>query len=741
MDANKALISNIFNGFTVVEVPFFQRSYVWKDDLWARFLEDMEFIVKTRKPHFFGSIILKKGKAPQPGDLFTERWVIVDGQQRLTTYLIFMKVLCLKSGQPALFDHLFRIVGTFIALRHGKNDVNAFEQIMAMEAAEKINNQNQPSRVIDAFNYFLDNVDPDKLNITFINANAQFVRIDLLEDEDEQQIFDTINSLGVNLTTSELLKNYFFSRENVAEYENRWVSVFEKDDETKQYWDMEIEAGRVKRAMIDIFFDAYFQIFIQNKSYNISNEDKITYARLDNLAQSYQHFINTYCSGNREVILSQMKDYAMCFMRSFQPEQCNMSIPQTFGIERMNIVIFGLKNTTLIPYVLYLAKNVTDEGELNKIYGILESYIMRRIIVHASTKNYNNLFTSFILNNVVTSDLLIQKLNESNDSTTYIPGKDELRRGFEYSKLINLQSKGIIYMIESKIRPAGSSTAMLGFDRYTLEHLMPKKWRNNWLPCANEEEARNRDSKLLTLGNLAIITQSLNASIRDAAWSVKKAGKGAKPGLNICASGLVTLHDALSLDEWNEEKISLRADWLFQKAEEIWSFGDLPESSGSFNSNVGTTASEDTPSGISESDILDKGIERVSELVNENLIAVRGRSYRTQDSRKGFVLAYSNGRQESQRWKYWYRYQSEMMSNIAECDEKYLVMICVGDDEVYMVPMTYFEEAKASMNFTSDENEEPKYWHVVLYKNDTGKMIHLLSKPTIREVDFSQFRI
>lgn len=60
----------------------------------------------------------------------------------------------------------------------------------------------------------MDNVNPEKLNITFINANAQFVRIDLLQDEDEQQIFDTINSLGVNLTTSELLKNYFFSREN-----------------------------------------------------------------------------------------------------------------------------------------------------------------------------------------------------------------------------------------------------------------------------------------------------------------------------------------------------------------------------------------------------------------------------------------------------------------------------------------------------------------------------------------------
>ncbi len=651
-----------------------------------------------------------------------------------------MKVLCLKSGQSALFDHLFRIVGTSIALRHGKNDVSAFERVMAMEAPKKIVDQSKPSRVIDAYHYFIDNVNPEKLNITVINANAQFVRIDLLQDEDEQQIFDTINSLGVNLTTSELLKNYFFSRENVTEYENRWANVFEKDDETKQYWDTEIEAGRIKRAMIDIFFDAYFQIFIQNKSFNISNEDKIIYARLDNLAQSYQHFINTYCGGNREVVLSQMKDYAMCFMRSFQPEQCNMSIPGSFGIERMNIVIFGLKNTTLIPYVLYLAKNVTDEDELNRIYGILESYIMRRIVVHATTKNYNNLFTSLILNNVVTADSLLQKLKESNDSTTYIPGKEELRRGFEYSKLINLQSKGVIYMIESSIRPSGSSTALLGFEQYSLEHLMPKKWRNHWEACSNDEEARNRDSKILTLGNLAIITQSLNASIQDAPWAMKKTGKGAKPGLNVCASGLVTLFDTLSLDKWDVQSISTRANWLFQKAEEIWNLGDLPEANTSY-ATPGADEQGDNETGLSEDEILKKGIARVASFVNQDLVSIRGRSYKTPDSKKGFVFAYSNGRLEGQRWKYWYRYQSKMMIHIAACDEKYLVLICVHSDEIYILPMAYFEEAKTSMNFTSDENDEPKYWHVVLYKNELGKMIHLLSRPTLREVDITRYCI
>lgn len=571
MDAHKALITNIFNNSTLVEVPFFQRSYVWKEDLWARLLEDMEFVVKTKKPHFWGSIILKEGRKPKQGENFADCRTIVDGQQRLTTFLIFMKVLCLKLKQTALFDCQFRIMGQMIALRHGRNDIRAFEKIMSLDKAEKIDNPEPTSRIIGAFNYFVEHIDESKLDIMTIFVNTQFVRIDLDADEDEQQIFDTINSLGVNLTTSELLKNYFFNRETVGEYDKKWADVFEQDADTKIYWDKEIETGRIKRAVIDIFFDSYFQLFIQDKKYNISNEDKLMYSRVDRLAQSYQHFINTYCDGNKNIVLDQMKDYAECFRSNLKPDQCEMSIPKEESIERINVVIFGLKNTTMIPYILYIAKNVQDKTELDKMYGILESYIMRRVVVHASTKNYNNLFTSLILNKVLDSQTLISRLKGNGDATTYCPDDSELKIGFESSKLVNLQSKGIIYLIESKIRPDNSSTALLGFNNYSLEHLMPKKWRNNWGSCASEDEEKKRDSILLTLGNLAIIPQALNASIRDAAWNVKKIGKGQnKPGLLLCASGLCTLHNVLQKNIWDESEIENRADWLLTQAKNIW---------------------------------------------------------------------------------------------------------------------------------------------------------------------------
>ena len=143
--------------------------------------------------------------------------------------------------------------------------------------------------------------------------------------------------------------------------------------------------------------------------------------------------------------------------------------------------------------------------------------------------------------------------------------------GFNTSKLVNLQSKGIIYFIEAGIRTGKSSTVLLGFEKYSLEHLMPKKWRNHWGKLATEGLERVRDTKLLTLGNLAVITQALNASVRDSDWLTKKKGKKDNPGLDSCASGLITMENVLSESNWTEAKIDDRAKWLYEKAKDLWS--------------------------------------------------------------------------------------------------------------------------------------------------------------------------
>lgn len=567
MDAGKRTINDIFNGNRVLEIPFFQRAYVWGQPQWERLLEDMKDITKSNKPYFLGSVILKQQETTT-GSRIGDKRTVIDGQQRLTTLNIFFKVLCLKTNENSTFDRSFKLRDNSNALLHNHNDIQAFNEILALTELKDLEGE---SNITQAYNYFKDNLVPNDLNLDSILSNVLFVGIDLSQEEDEQQIFDTINSLGVKLTTAELLKNYFFNRDDIEKYNEYWKEVFEKDEETKNYWDREIIAGRLRRTFIDLFFFAYLQIKIQETDFKVKAEDKDAYAKVEHLFESYKNFIKSYLNDNKEAILSEIKEYALLFKKNFNYEILGEELTQDFGIDRINTIIFGLDTTTLIPYTLYILRNISDETTKNELFGIIETYIMRRMITHSNTKNYNQLFTDKLINNrVLSKQEFLDYIEKRDDKVNFLPTDDELEKGFNTSILINKQSAGILYLIESKIRNEKDSTALLGINKYSLEHLMPKKWRNNWDKLSSKESEINRDRKLLTLGNLTIITQSLNSSIRDSKWEDKLKGKNKKGGLIEYSGGLKTISQFLEYPEWDEKTIEERALFLYEKAKQIW---------------------------------------------------------------------------------------------------------------------------------------------------------------------------
>ncbi|MBK8953934.1 MAG: DUF262 domain-containing protein [Saprospiraceae bacterium] len=567
MDAGKRTINDIFNGNRVLEIPFFQRAYVWDTDQWERLLEDMEHVSQTNKPYFLGSVILKQ-QPTNTGNRVGDKRTLIDGQQRLTTLSIFFKVLALKTKDDYEFNRMFKL-RDLIAIQHNHNDIDAYELIMNLSELKELNGTDNITR---AYTYFNQNLNLDKLDINNILAKILFVGIDLDENEDEQQIFDTINSLGVKLTTAELLKNYFFNRDEISTYNTYWKNVFEKDEDTKNYWDREITAGRLKREFIDLFFFSYLQIKIQDKNLNVKTEDKIEFSKVEQLFESYKRFIKEYLNNDKKSILAEIKDYALIFQENFDYEIIEDELSENSGIERINAIIFGLDTSTLIPYVLYILKNVSNDNDRNELFEFIETYVMRRMVVHASTKNYNQLFTDRLINNeILTKQQFVDYLDGQSDKVNFLPTNEELKTGFDTAQLVNKQSAGILYFIESKIRNRRlQSTQLLGLNKYSLEHLMPKKWENNWGKLSNNEDRIKRNRKLLTLGNLTIITQALNSTIRDANWTVKRKGKKDKKGLSNYSAGLETMNDYLLYDEWNEQAIEQRAKFLYDNAKEIW---------------------------------------------------------------------------------------------------------------------------------------------------------------------------
>jgi hypothetical protein len=91
-----------------------------------------------------------------------------------------------------------------------------------------------------------------------------------------------------------------------------------------------------------------------------------------------------------------------------------------------------------------------------------------------------------------------------------------------------------------------------------------------WPAVSTQQEKDRRNTALATIGNLTIITSSLNSSIRDSNWDIKKHGTEKRPGLIQYASGLETFSQYLSEDVWDESKIQHRANFLYEKAKFIW---------------------------------------------------------------------------------------------------------------------------------------------------------------------------
>ena len=565
MDAGARRINDIFNGSKVLEIPFFQRSYVWGEEQWERLLEDAEAVSISGRPYFMGPVILKQQETiTSRGDVRT----VIDGQQRLTTLSILLKVLCLKAGKMDWFNRDFRLRNGNLALEHNHSDKEAFDYVMDLDKEEIIDKKD---KITGAYNYFCKNIDPEKLDFDAVTLHFLLVVIDLTRDEDEQEIFDTINSLGVKLTTAELLKNYFFGREDIQRYEEYWKQLFEKDEETKEYWDKEITAGRYKRSFVDIFFHSYLQIKINDSSLAVKTDDKIQFSKVDKLFESYRRFIRDYCDNEKERILSEIKQYALSFKDKFFPEVIDGELPPNPGIERINAIIFGLETTTLIPYVLFIENNVSDENVKNELYGFIETFIMRRMIDRAGTKNYSQLFAeSLIFNNVLSKQGFLDYLQKQDNKVNYLPSDSQLEAAIKTNVLTNKQAAGVLYLVESSIRDRlRHSTQLLGLNKYSLEHVMPKKWRNHW-PRPDALTEQERDRKLLTLGNLTIITQALNSSIRDSAWNVKKDG-----GLKKYAEGIDTFGEFLSKDDWDEAVIDERVAFLLDKVLKIWAVPSL----------------------------------------------------------------------------------------------------------------------------------------------------------------------
>ena len=566
MIPGKSKIAELFNGTRVFVIPFYQRSYVWGEQQWERLLTDIIAVGNKTTDYFLGALILKQMNTGAA--IYGDYKIVIDGQQRLTTLAIFLKVLHLKTDSNKWFERKFFLPDGTIAIQHSHADREDFAKIMSLTSCEELEGN---SNIIKAYNYFRRELDPTLINGARLNNNIQVIDIVIDNNDDEQQIFDTINSLGVDLTTAELLKNHLFTEANLKLYETLWVPAFEEDEDCIDFWAQPLLKGRNKQINIEAFLNAYLQIKVQEKSNDVSTEDKQEFSKSSALFYSYKKFIKNYYSGKEFDFVKDLVEYAKIYRKTFSPKVTTTTLTFAPGLERINFLIFAADCTTMIPYVMYVIKNVGDNNERTKIFDYLESYIVRRIICKKSTKNYSDLFSEHLVNaNIKTAEEFIRHINlKATDNALAMPNNKELLRCCKEVEHPNYRGLTILYLMESKMScNPYSSMQLRKYNDYTLEHLMPQKWEKNW-PLPQGADSEERSKKIRTLGNFTMLTQSLNSSISNADWTSKVTGKD-KNGLKAYAAGLLTMEGVLDLQIWDETAIESRSTWLAKKASELW---------------------------------------------------------------------------------------------------------------------------------------------------------------------------
>ena len=351
MDAGKRLIDDIYNGSRQLVIPFFQRAYVWEEELWLRFLDSMELVSKTGKEYFLGSVIMKQLSTSSSGAVGDIRTVI-DGQQRLTTLALFLKVLCFRSDEREFFKSKF-FPRKRIALVHNMYDKEVFEEIILQEELASIDAN---TKLALAYDFFLQRVTPEKFNLDNILAHVTFVGIDLHGEDDEQVIFDTINSIGVMLTTAELLKNYLFSEDTKEIYLSKWKPTFEADNDVVSFWSSGPTSGKYVRENLDMLLYAYLHIKINDPVYGLTSVQKGRFRTAVDLFSQYKEFM-ALIQIDREQLIDELVAYAKIYKDNISSNIIEEEVENKYSLERINLIMFGLDTSTMIPYILYLIRN------------------------------------------------------------------------------------------------------------------------------------------------------------------------------------------------------------------------------------------------------------------------------------------------------------------------------------------------------------------------------------------------
>lgn len=586
-----------------LEVPFFQRPYVWEEEHFEALIDSLDNSPEGVMP-YFGSVILKEF-----GGVDSGQFVIIDGQQRCTTFSVLIRAIldvcaekkCLSANQETrLVDCIYSVKedtdGNEIytaKLTPSNSDKKSFDFVMSMENDRPISGlEDSTDSIVNAYvyfyNYFTLNIDKIKpFYMRIVAENKSMIRITLSEKDDEQKIFDSVNSMGKPLSNADIIKNYIFQKlredahndevkkKQVTDlYLKYWDGIFYADDK-KEFWYKEFSVGRIKTDNLECFLKDFAIV----KKIYFAKKTTGTYG----LCNAFKEYINKLTDDELKEFVKDINAYAKVYYEyKVEYEEINEFVWSDYK-NRLLLVLDELDTTTFNPYILMVLKEKPSEAE-SRFFN-LEKFILQRFLFDGTTKNYNQCCEKLLQ---VDDDkkYLVEYMNDS-------PVTNDTYKT-RFRKFSNNQARLLLFLIEMLYRNGEEDkySDSLRISTYSLEHVMPQKWQTSWYDVAAYDENSNiidrndvdlfiqsRNRAVKSLGNMTLLTTKLNTSVSNSDFETKINGKTTGKnagGIKKFASSLVTTKSIIDTYEnkkiWDEREIYAYESKYFEKLNDYYEF-------------------------------------------------------------------------------------------------------------------------------------------------------------------------
>ncbi|WCM40803.1 DUF262 domain-containing HNH endonuclease family protein [Flavobacterium sp. CBA20B-1] len=553
--SNKTYRQLMGNGLRY-EIPKFQRDYSWETEQWDDLWFDLMSLIENEEiEHYMGYLVLQTSN--------NKNFSIIDGQQRLTTMsLLILSVLkCLDdlvNQDIDRDDNLIRketLLNSYIGyvnpvtlisdnkIKLNRNSDDYYRQHLVLLKDLPIRNTNSSEKQMrSCFEWFYDKVRKQFKNgvelASFIDTIVDKISFTVIEVTDQLnafKVFETLNARGVQLSSSDLLKNHLFS---LVDETNPHVSEIE---ELEKLWSKVI--GKLSSNKFEDYLRYYWNS--RNKIVRKNNLFKTIKKTIINKAQAFE--LIRELDKNADVFIAIQNPNDVLWENKNElikalEELKLFQVRQTFSLFLIGYQNLAIENfIKLVKYcsVISFRYNVIsglNPNELEDVYNKLALEI----------KEKHN-FSLDLLKSIYVSD---------NDFEQSFSSKS-FKRTTRNHKIV----KYIFGSIERKIF---ANDIPYDSDIYTIEHILPENPNNDWYQFSDEEINRS----IFRIGNLTLLEKSLNKDVENSSFELKKQ-------YLIKSNSKLTQKLCQENETWTESKIISRQKELARYAKSVWRIQQL----------------------------------------------------------------------------------------------------------------------------------------------------------------------